>query len=353
MHTSLLSQRNLLVALLLLALAARSYTANAQTSSNTGNLISQTGWSLLSVDSQETTCYNGAATNAFDSNPATIWHTQFCTTSPPTPHQISINLGASYNLTAFQYLPRQDGSACGWFKDYAFYVSSDGVNWGTAVASGTFNYSGLVAQCPGPGASIPPAQQITFPQTTGQYIKLVALDEINGHPWTSAAELNVFGTLSIVPQAGWSLLSVDSQETTCYNGAATNAFDGNPATMWHTQFCTSAPPTPHEISINLGAPYSLSGFQYLPRQDGSACGWIKDYAFYVSSDGVNWGTAVATGTFNYSGLSTKCPGPGASVPAAIQIAFLQTSGQYIKLVALDELNGNPWTSAAEINVFGH
>ena len=108
-----------------------------------------------------------------------------------------------------------------------------------------------------------------------------------------------------------------------------------------------------QISINLGATYNLTAFRYLPRQDGSACGWIKDYAFYVSSDGVNWGTAVASGTFNYGNLSTKGPGPGAGVPAALQIAFPQTTGQYIKLVALDELNGNPWTSAAELNVLGH
>ena len=109
---------------------------------------------------------------------------------------------------------------------------------------------------------------------------------------------------------------------------------------------------PHEISINLGASYNLTAFQYLPRQDGSACGWIKHYEFYVSTDGVNWGTAVATGTFNYGNLSTNCPGPGAGVPQALQIAFPQTTGQYIRLRGAVELHGNPWTSAAEINVLG-
>jgi len=156
----------------------------------------------------------------------------------------------------------------------------------------------------------------------------------------------------LISQTGWSLVSVDSQESSCYNGAASNAFDGNSSTLWHTQFCTSAPPAPHQISINLGASYNLTGFQYLPRQDGSACGWIKDYAFYVSSDGVNWGTAVATGTFNYGNLSTDCPGPGAGVPSALQVAFAPTTEQYIRLVANSELHGNPWTSVAELNVLG-
>ncbi|MFI5110842.1 MAG: discoidin domain-containing protein, partial [Terriglobales bacterium] len=104
--------------------------------------------------------------------------------------------------------------------------------------------------------------------------------------------------------------------------------------------------------INLGASYTLTAFQYLPRQDGSACGWIKQYEFYVSTDGVNWGTSVATGSFNYGSLRTQCPGPGAAVPAPLQIAFPQTTGQYIRLRALSEINGNPWTSMAEINVLG-
>ncbi|MFI5088974.1 MAG: N,N-dimethylformamidase beta subunit family domain-containing protein, partial [Terriglobales bacterium] len=382
------------------------------------SLIAQNDWSLLSVDSQETICGNGVGTNAFDGNPSTMWHTQFCPTATPMPHQISINLGASYNLVAFQYLPRQDGSACGWIKDYEFYVSSDGVNWGSPVASGNFSYANLSKNCPGPGAGVPSARQVAFSQTTGQYIRLVALSELHGNPWTSVAELNVLGTVSannpmpslaqvtvnpaivvggagvqgtvtlsgpapaggvvvtlassdpsatvpatvtvpanslsanftittaavgaptqpdisgsfnsgnaqasftvnpgsLIPQSGWSLLSVDSQETICGNGVGANAFDGNPSTMWHTQFCPSAAPMPHQISINLGASYNLTAFQYLPRQDGSACGWIKDYAFYVSSDGVNWGTAVATGTFNYGNLSTNCPGPGASEPSAL------------------------------------
>ncbi len=61
---------------------------------------------------------------------------------------------------------------------------------------------------------------------------------------------------------------------------------------------------------------------------------------------------MATGTFNYGNLSTQCPGPGAGVPGPLQIAFPQTTGQYIRLRALSEINGNPYTSAAEIDVLG-
>ena len=51
---------------------------------------------------------------------------------------------------------------------------------------------------------------------------------------------------------------------------------------------------------NMGASYSVSGLRYLPRQDGgsgAANGRIGQYEVYVSTDGTNWGTAVATGAF--------------------------------------------------------
>ena len=40
----------------------------------------------------------------------------------------------------------------------------------------------------------------------------------------------------------------------------------------------------------------MSGFRYLPRQDGLPNGRIAQYEFYVSLDGTTWGTPVATGT---------------------------------------------------------
>jgi hypothetical protein len=101
---------------------------------------------------------------------------------------------------------------------------------------------------------------------------------------------------------------------------------------------------PHEIVIDLGTSYSLTAFQYLPRQDGCANGWIKQYEFYVS-------TPVASGNFDYASLSTTCPGAG--VPGVRQIAFPPTTGQFIRLRALSEIDDHPCTAVAEINVLGH
>ncbi len=418
------------------AVASATYTISSSVS-----LIPQTAWTLKYVDSQELKGENGAATNAFDGKSATIWHTAWSASNPPPPHEIQISLGASYSIGGFTYLPRQDGCSHGYIKQYEFYVSSDGVNWGTAVAMGTFNYGTFTYGCP--GGTVVSARVITFAPVSGSYVRLRALSEMAGNAWTSAAEINVInaaggvvptsvtlapstviagsstqGTVTLnnaaatggqivtlassntslatvpasvtvaagqttatftvntiagasgtptisatangttvgakltlqtaVAQTAWTLKYVDSQETTAASNGATNAFDGNTATFWHTQWGTASPAPPHEIQISLGAAYTMNGFTYLPRQDGCNNGTVKQYEFYVSSDGVKWGTAVATGTFNYGTATLTCG--GGTVLAAQQINFAPVSGSYVRFRALSEVNGNPWTSAAEINV---
>ena len=149
--------------------------------------------------------------------------------------------------------------------------------------------------------------------------------------------ISVQNTSTIIPKTNWSLWFADSQELVGENGAAVNAFDGNTSTIWHTKWFGGSDPIPHEIQINLGAVYNVSGFKYLPRQGGGVNGRIKDWEFYVSTDGTNWGSAVATGTFVNS-------------VAEKEISFTPKTGQYVRLRALSEVNNNPWTSMAEITV---
>jgi lysophospholipase L1-like esterase len=294
-----------------------------------GQTISQAGWSLHFVDSQESEVCCYLATNAFDSDASTMWATRWSSASPVHPHEIQINLGAVYNVTGFRYLPRQDGQPQGNISQYEFYVSMDGVNWGAAVATGTFANNAM-------------EKQVMFTSKTGRYVRLRALGEVIGNPWTTVAELNVVGTSTeppsnVIPKTNWSLHFVDSQETVICCYLATNAFDSNPNTMWATRWSGGSPPHPHEIQINLGAVYNVNGFRYLPRQDGEPQGFIGGYEFYVSMDGTNWGAAVATGTF-----------PSNSIEK--QVTFAAKSGRFIRLRALNEFIGNPWTTVAELNV---
>ncbi len=137
----------------------------------------------------------------------------------------------------------------------------------------------------------------------------------------------------------WKLQYVDSQETVGENGAATNAFDDVCNDIWHTQYIPSIAPLPHEIQIDLGTRYGVTGFRYVPRQDTGVNGRIGNYEFYVSNDPAAWGTAVATGTF-------------ANSADFKEVRFAAKTGRYVRLRALSEANGNQFTTVGEIDVFG-
>ncbi len=119
------------------------------------------------------------AVNAFDGDINTMWHTEWLPTAP-LPHEIQIDLGASYNIDGFRYLPRQDGGVNGRIGQYEFYISDDGANWGTPVVTGTFSNDAA-------------EKEVLFSPTNGRFIRLRAISESNGGPWTSVAEINVLG----------------------------------------------------------------------------------------------------------------------------------------------------------------
>ncbi|HEY3760348.1 MAG TPA: discoidin domain-containing protein [Verrucomicrobiae bacterium] len=142
---------------------------------------------------------------------------------------------------------------------------------------------------------------------------------------------------SQAPSVKLKFVSADSEETNGEDGRGANAVDGNPNTYWHTQWQGANPGLPHEIVLELVPPSIIKGFAYLPRQDESDHGDIKDYEFYVSNDSTNFGEPVGRGAFG--------PGKGEKIET-----FKPIKCRFIKLKAISEINGLPWTSAAEIRV---
>lgn len=127
-----------------------------------------------------------------------------------------------------------------------------------------------------------------------RFVKLEEVTEWNGKAFASVAEFNLIdATGAAVDRAAWKA-SADSEAA---NDTPANAIDGNPASIWHSQWDGAEPPPPHALTVDLGAAVKVSGFRYLPRQDKSTNGTIAQYRFYVSADGVNWGAPVATGDF--------------------------------------------------------
>jgi len=154
---------------------------------------------------------------------------------------------------------------------------------------------------------------------------------------TNSIATNAPAAVVATNQIVLTVVKVDSEETAGENGGGTNAVDGDPKTFWHTQWQDASPEHPHEIIIELTPPSAIKGFTYLPRQDDMDNGSIKDYEFYVSDDGKDFGQPVSKGTFG-GGKEKKT------------VTFDARKCGFVKLKAISEINDAAWTSAAEIGV---
>jgi hypothetical protein len=140
-----------------------------------------------------------------------------------------------------------------------------------------------------------------------------------------------------IPKNNWKVVFVDSQAGT---HPAVQAIDGDAATLWASEWDAAQPPFPHEIQINLGAVYPISGFEFTPRQDGWTDGYLLNYEFYVSSDGKDWGEPLIAGTFTTTDLSTK----------KTLTAPTTRAGQFIRFRGLGDVAGGNVMVVAELDI---
>lgn len=70
------------------------------------------------------------------------------------------------------------------------------------------------------------------------------------------------------------------------------ALDGNPSTIWHTNWNITT--MPHWIDLEMSQPTTISGLVYTPRQTGTN-GNVTNYTILVSDDGVSY-QEIKTGT---------------------------------------------------------
>lgn len=160
------------------------------------------------------------------------------------------------------------------------------------------------------------------------HIDGVPIDRIPVGP--SAQKVTPFAQV-VSDRTGWTATADSSQP----GNDAQNVLDGNADSVWHTAFTDA--PLPHQITIDMQTSRYVNALTYQPRQDGSFNGNIGEHKIYLSNDGVNWGNPLAIGTY-LNDATTK------------RTVFANTFARYVRLFAITEVNGNPWTSAAEINV---
>jgi hypothetical protein len=135
------------------------------------------------------------------------------------------------------------------------------------------------------------------------------------------SQLYPTATLTALSRSGWSVAG-----GTDWTGPW--AWDGNTSTRWTSG---AAQTNGQSFAFNLG---STQTFSQIVLDAGSG-DYPRGYQVFVSNDGTNWGSAVATGT-------------GSSQTTTITLPSAQTA-KYIKIVQTG--SASAWWSIAEINVY--
>ncbi len=145
--------------------------------------------------------------------------------------------------------------------------------------------------------------------------------------------------VALIPREGW--IVTTSSEQTVYSGfSGASIIDGDPDTIWHTDWL-DVPPPPHWFAVDMGRAQQIAGFRYLPRQDGLTGSTLAEYEFYVSDNGSDWGSPVATGT-----LAGDDTAKEVLLPLAV-------NARHVKLQMVREAQGgNGYFSCAEFDILG-
>ncbi|MGA1525707.1 MAG: discoidin domain-containing protein, partial [Planctomycetota bacterium] len=136
------------------------------------------------------------------------------------------------------------------------------------------------------------------------------------------------GTL---PRRGWRVVRVDSAEP---DQPGSHVLDGDPSTIWHTEFRAKRPSHPHEIVIDMGAATEIAGLVYVPRHP-EVPGRIDAYGIEVADSAYGPWRLVADGRFP-------------NQPEPQQVRFEATTCRAFRLTAGSAHLDRPSTTVAEL-----
>lgn len=156
------------------AYCAKATAKGMETSVSLGAFLNKRNWKVVSTDSNPAT--GGEAQLAIDGNEATAW----LPAGRNCPHEIVIDMGASYRVSTFNYTPVQTDDY-GRIKDYEVYFSNNLTSWGQPAASGSF------------GNSVAPEAVNIDTRPAARYFKLIIRSTYGNKPTVGIAELGICG----------------------------------------------------------------------------------------------------------------------------------------------------------------
>ena len=150
-----------------------------------------------------------------------------------------------------------------------------------------------------------------------------------------------------IPVSNMVAISGNEHSQSGTEGPDDNVLDGNPNTIWHTQY--GIDPTGGSIlenrwiGVSFKEPTSVNGIRYLPRQGENANGKITEYEVqYRETDDGEWIT-VAKGTWNRTDIDWK------------YVGFSKVTAKQVRLVGVHTYAGSGMDrhmTCAEFRVVG-
>lgn len=162
--------------------------------------------------------------------------------------------------------------------------------------------------------------------------------KFGNRPVRGTKKVNSMARSGLLPIGTVKIASVSS-ESVENQKLAVKALDGDPRTHWHTRFTPEIDKHPHELVLDLGRQCTVTGVRYLARQDGGWNGALADCEFQLSRSLDEFKVTVGKTRFRKSKLSQEIRWPA-------------STGRFLRVRILSEVNGGPWASIAELGVIG-
>lgn len=268
--------------------------------------LPRTGW----VASASNTSGGDVPANALDGNTSTRY-SDGVAQSNATTHTFTVDMLSPQSFSQVTLDSNTD-----YARNYQLFVSSDGTNWGSAVAS---------------GSSTTARTTITFAPVSARYIQLRQTTAAGVGSWWSICEFNVYGSGtggggSALSRSGWVLTG----SATSGADVVGRAIDGSTATRWSTGVPQSNATT-QTLTIDMLSAKTFNKITLLSNGD-----YARNYQVYTSSNGSTWGSAIASGAGS-NGTTT--------------ISFAQQNIRYIQIRQTTSAGAGAWWSIYELNVY--
>jgi len=291
---------------------------------NNLNEINQSTWNVLNVSSEETVDEFAPATQAFDGDDDTYWHTEYGTSTPTHPHDLQIDLGATYNVGGFRYTPRVNCTTNTNNYTQTSNVNISATSTGTYTSQMTVGAFGTITDVNIPRLDI----KHTYLQDVEVRLRSPQGTEVRLFNNECGSANNIF--VGFDDEAGSGYGCPPTGGGTFRPSTPLSAFDGEEMNGTWTLIITD--------NFNQdGGFLDEWRLQIASENCTIGNGAIEDYTFYLSQDGTNWGSPEVTGTFPNSGSEQE-------------VTFPNKTARYIRMVATSELNGGLSASIAELNV---